>query len=277
MAVEASLWVSTAQTLGQHGLVVFAIGLVVAMAAGGLGCALLHRRHARRIDAGDALAPTLARLLAGYATGFALLLGAASLVAVIGQQVTSGGHWGLADQALADAIGQHTPAVALRAFGVLTHLGDPLALAALGAAVAVLLWRRRERLLAAGWIVALAGNAILNPLLKHVFERARPLHELATTPVAGYSFPSGHTSGAMVAYGMLLYLAIRLLPMRWHAAAAMAAAALVLTIACSRVFLRVHFATDVAAGLLSGLSWLGVCVASLQFATHRRTAQPSAQ
>ncbi|MDM0029664.1 phosphatase PAP2 family protein [Variovorax saccharolyticus] len=276
MEAEAAPLVSAAQLLGQHALAVFAIGLLVAMAASGLGCALLHRRHARRIDAGDAIAPTLARLLAGYAIGFALILGTASLVAVIGQQISSGRHWGLADQALADAMGRHTPAVALRAFGVLTHLGDPLMLAVLGAAVAVLLWLRRERLLSAGWIIALAGNAILNPLLKQVFERVRPLHDLGTTPIAGYSFPSGHTSGAMVAYGMLLYLAIRLLPLRWHAAVAMAAVALVLTIACSRVFLRVHFASDVAAGLLSGLSWLGVCVASLQFASHRRTAQPNA-
>ncbi|MDM0022886.1 phosphatase PAP2 family protein [Variovorax saccharolyticus] len=276
MEAEAAPLVSAAQLLGQHALAVFAIGLFVAMAASGLGCALLHRRHARCIDAGDAIAPTLARLLAGYAIGFALILGTASLVAVIGQQISSGRHWGLAEQALADAMGRHTPAVALRAFGVLTHLGDPLMLAVLGAAVAVLLWLRRERLLSAGWIIALAGNAILNPLLKQVFERARPLHDLGTTPIAGYSFPSGHTSGAMVAYGMLLYLAIRLLPLRWHAAVAMAAVALVLTIACSRVFLRVHFASDVAAGLFSGLSWLGVCVASLQFASHRRTAQPNA-
>lgn len=260
--------------LGQHALAAFGICVLVAVAASGMGCTLLHRRHLRRMHAGAAGPPTVARLLAGYATGFVLILGMASLFAVIGQRIGPGTQMGLADQALAEAIGHSTPDAALRAFRVLTHLGDPLFLAVLGAVVAMVLWRRAERLLAAGWIICLAGNALLNPMLKQVFERARPLHDAALSPIAGYSFPSGHTSGATVAYGMLLYVALRLLPLRWHAAAAMTAAALVLTIACSRVFLQVHFASDVAAGLLSGLSWLGVCIASLEFARHRRMPKP---
>ncbi|RZL90786.1 MAG: phosphatase PAP2 family protein [Variovorax sp.] len=269
MAVEASPLVLFAQHLGQHALAVFLVGLLAAVGASGLAGALMHRRQARRSQADEARPPPVARLLAGYSAGFVLILGAASLFAAIAHRLGPGRTMGLADQALADAIGRHTPAVALRAFGILTHLGDPLVLALLGAMVALWLCYRTERLLAAGWVIALAGNAILNPLLKQVFERARPLHDQGVALSAGYSFPSGHTSGAVVAYGMLLYVALRTLPPRWHSVAAMAAVALILAIACSRVFLRVHFASDVAAGLLSGLSWLGVCVASLQFARHR--------
>jgi len=143
-------------------------------------------------------------------------------------------------------------------------------LAVLGVVVAGWLWRKRAHLLAIGWLLALGGNAVLNPVLKGVFERVRPLHDHGLAQATGFSFPSGHSSGAMVAGGMLLYVALRTLPARWHAPAAMAMVALVLGVACSRVFLRVHFASDVAAGLLSGLAWAGVCVAGLEFARHRQ-------
>lgn len=274
MPVETSPLIGFAQLLGQHALAAFLAGLLVAMLAAGLVAVLVRRRDARRTRPETASVPTLARLLVALAAGFALVLCTASLFASIAAQLGPGRTMGLADQVLADAIAQHTPAGALRAFGLLTHFGEPLVLALLGAIVASWLWRKRERLLALGWLVALAGNAVLNPLLKQVFERARPLHDSALAQATGLSFPSGHSSGAMVAYGMLLYVLLRVLPARWHPAAAMLAVALVVTTACSRVFLRVHFASDVAAGLLSGLSWLGVCVVSLEFARQRRLARP---
>ena len=88
-------------------------------------------------------------------------------------------------------------------------------------------------------------------------------------PAQGFSFPSGHSSGSMVTYGMLAYLAWRLLPPRWHVAAVMTATAVILTTAASRVFLRVHFASDVLAGLCSGGAWLVLCIASIEFARRR--------
>jgi len=99
------------------------------------------------------------------------------------------------------------------------------------------------------------------------------VHDPALAQAMGFSFPSGHSSGAMVAYGMLLYVMVRMLPARWYPAAAMLALALIITTACSRVFLRVHFASDVVAGLLSGLSWLVVCVVSVEVTRHRRLAR----
>jgi undecaprenyl-diphosphatase len=164
------------------------------------------------------------------------------------------------------------PWAALHVFSVLTHAGDRGVLVALGVGVAVaLLWRRHIGL-ALGWMLALGGNAVLNPTLKQLFERTRPVHEHGLAVEDGYSFPSGHSSGSMVVYGMALYLALRLLPPRWHAPAVMAAIAVVFTTACSRIFLRVHFASDVAAGLLSGGTWLAVCIASLEWSRRKRRA-----
>jgi undecaprenyl-diphosphatase len=273
MAAEASPLLGWAQQLGQHALPAFLLALLAAVLAGGVAGVLLRWRDARRTAADAGGAPSFARLLGGAAAGFALVVGTASLFAAIADRLGPGRTMGLADQVLADAIAQHTPAPALHAFALLTHLGDPLVLVGLAAVVAGWLWRKRERLLALGWLVALAGNAVLNPLLKQVFERARPVHDPALAQAMGFSFPSGHSSGAMVAYGMLLYVMVRMLPARWYPAAAMLALALIITTACSRVFLRVHFASDVVAGLLSGLSWLVVCVVSVEVTRHRRLAR----
>ncbi|CAN5919005.1 hypothetical protein BH11PSE13_BH11PSE13_30100 [soil metagenome] len=269
MSAEVVPSIELARQVGEHALPLFLVTLSVAVTLAGVAGVLLHRRYVGRTTE-DITPWSLPRLASAFSAGFALIIGSAMLFAEIAEQLGQGNAMGLADQALADAIGQHTPLAALRAFALLTHLGDPLVLTLLSAAVAIALWRRRAKLLAAGWLLALAGNAVLNPLLKGVFERVRPLHDQGLAQATGFSFPSGHSSGAMVAYSMLLYVGLRVLPVRWHAAIAMVAVALVLSVACSRVFLRVHFASDVAAGLLSGLCWTGVCVAGLEFSRHRR-------
>ena len=269
MPADAARLIAFASQLGEHALPVFLTALVVAVSVAGVAGVLLHRRYVGRTTE-DITPWSLPRLAAAFSAGFALIIGSAMLFAEIAEQLGRGNAMGLADQALADAIGQHTPLAALRAFALLTHLGDPAVLTLLGAAVAIVLWRRRAKLLAAGWLLALTGNAVLNPVLKGVFERVRPVHDHGLAQVTGFSFPSGHSSGAMVAYSMLLYVGLRVLSVRWHAAVAMVAVALVFSVACSRVFLRVHFASDVAAGLLSGLCWTGVCVAGLEFSRHRR-------
>lgn len=112
--------------------------------------------------------------------------------------------------------------------------------------------------------LALGGNALLNPLPKRIFERVRPLHELGLFSEPGFSYPSGHSSGATVAYGMLACLAVRTLPTRWHLPALLVATVLLFTVGCSRIFLQVHFASDVAAGFASGMAWLMVCILSLE-------------
>ena len=143
----------------------------------------------------------------------------------------------------------------------LTHLGDPITLWALAGVVALGLWWRHERWLAFAWLATLAGNALWNPGLKLVFERLRPVPDVSGLLAKGYSFPSGHSSGAMVVYGMLAYLAFRLLPLRWHLPALLMAATLILAIGASRVFLQAHFATDVMAGFALGGVWLALCIA----------------
>ncbi len=147
--------------------------------------------------------------------------------------------------------------------------GDPPVVIALVAAVGAWLLWRRERLLALAWVAAVVGNALLNKGLKHLFERARPPHLHGIVHETGYSFPSGHASGTLAAYGMLAYVVLRLAPPAWHMPALLGAAWLAWTGACSRVLLQVHYASDVLAGLASGSVWLGLCILGLRHAQQR--------
>ncbi len=256
--------------VGVHALAVFfgLLAVLLLLVAGGAW--LLRSRVLPQ--ARSRLRP-LALVLLSAAIGFALVLGAAALFAEIAEHLGPGKTMSLTDAALTAAIRSHVSAATLGVFGVLTHFGDVINLSLLGAFVALLLWWQRHHALALGWVFALGGNALLNPLLKRVFERVRPVHEQGLVNALGWSFPSGHTSGATVAYGMLAYVAIRTLPAAWHVPAVLAATALAFTVGCSRVILQVHFASDVLAGFASGAAWLTVCIVSVELArAYRRQA-----
>jgi len=144
----------------------------------------------------------------------------------------------------------------------------------LGAAVGAALLLRRHVDLMLGWAVALGGNGVLNPALKQLFARMRPLHAAEGASAPGFSFPSGHSSGTVVAFGMLAYLGLRLLPPRWRLPVLLGAVLLAFSVGVSRIILRVHYASDVAAGFASGMAWLAVCVTGIEFGRwlrHRAT------
>jgi undecaprenyl-diphosphatase len=152
----------------------------------------------------------------------------------------------------------------LRLAGVLTHLGDPELLIPAAAVVALLLFWRREWLLAWSWVAGTGGGALLNRLLKALFERSRPEHSHGFATADGYSFPSGHASGAMLVFGLGAYFLVRHTPPRWHLPVTFAALLLIVFVGSSRVLLQVHYLSDVLAGWLVAASWIALCVAGLE-------------
>ncbi len=266
---------AAAQALGHHALPWFFGALLALLGVVGLSGWVLLGHATRR--SGERLV-SLHGLALRLGLGFGIIVAAALLFAALAEAVEAGKVLGRIDGILSAAVGQSTTPRARQVFGWLTHLGDPATLAVVGIVVAVILLTRREYPLAACWVVALAGNAVLNPVLKNVFERARPVHDEAAAVVSGWSFPSGHSSGSVVACGMLAYVVIRTAPRPWHLPALLAATALAFTVGSSRVFLQVHYATDVVAGFASGTAWLTICIGSLEAATQyrRRRARPAA-
>jgi membrane-associated phospholipid phosphatase len=248
---------------GARAVPLFLATLATLLLLAWLGGRVLLNRHPE-VASAQASAPAPLKLLLGLVAGFLVIVGCAALFAGISEHLQTGVELGLADEAFIAALAAHVPDAALRGFYLLTFLGNRETLTALCVVVGALLWARGRRALALGWVLAMAGNGALNPALKQVFERSRPEHSSPWLTEEGFSFPSGHSSGVVVAFGMLAYLAVRLLPPRWHLPALMAAVGLAFSVGASRVFLRVHFPSDVLAGFTSGLAWLMVCITSIE-------------
>jgi undecaprenyl-diphosphatase len=259
-----------ADALGRHALQWFLAGLFVAVAlAGGGGRWLLgHTRLADRARIASG-----ARLALRLAAGFGVIVAAAALFAAVAGELGDGETLAALDAAVSRSVGQQASPSTLQAFAWLTRFGDTATLMVLCIAVGLALVFRGERGLALAWVMAVGGNSLLNVTLKGIFERVRPVRDHAMAAAEGWSFPSGHSSGSVVAYGMLAYIAIRTLPRAWHVPAMIAAAAIAFTTGCSRIFLQVHYPTDVVAGFASGSAWLTACIVSFEAARHYRRSR----
>lgn len=246
-----------------------ASALVGALALVGLRTAQHHSPPLRRFLPAQAYGVVLAAM---GASAFALVLAGATM-AELAESWSEGGRWGTLDDAIAQGLRTHADTAVLQWFAVLTHLGDSWVLTGCTLVVAALLWACQQRLLATGWLVALAGNGALTKILKKLFERVRPEHEHGIAQAHGFSFPSGHSSASMAAFAMLAYLATRLLPRPWHLPAVLAAGALTFTTGWSRVVLQVHYASDVLAGWLLAGTWVLCTVLIMESVSRWRGSQ----
>jgi undecaprenyl-diphosphatase len=188
--------------------------------------------------------------IVGTGTGFALLL----LVRV---------EWGPLHRVDSDVaswfnhlVAPHHPLVTvLRAISSLG--GRPIMIWLVTVAVVGLLIRRQRRL--AGYLVVTGLGALaLDPSLKALVGRLRPVVDIPVAVGGGNSFPSGHALGSIVAYGALLLVFLPAIGTRWRRPAIGFVAVLVLAIGLTRIALGVHFVSDVLGGWLLGLAWLVV-------------------
>ncbi|WP_415382220.1 phosphatase PAP2 family protein [Halosimplex sp. TS25] len=98
------------------------------------------------------------------------------------------------------------------------------------------------------------GGMALITALKYFFAVPRPPAEVNVVPIDGFSFPSGHATGATIGYGALAAVHDRFPDYVRFGAVAV----LVGLIALSRVVLGVHFVRDVLAGIVFGVGFLVV-------------------
>ncbi|QVQ24349.1 phosphatase PAP2 family protein [Achromobacter deleyi] len=168
------------------------------------------------------------------------------------------------DGALANALSMSMSTSLLWLLSWFTYLGDRNLLTVLSVLMTLYLLWRGQWPLALFCAIATGMGGALNWLLKHAFERVRPEHDHGYASVAGWSFPSGHSSAAMAVYGTACYLTWRLAPPAWRMPCVAVMAALIMAIGLSRILLQVHFASDVAAGLAVSLGWLALCIAVVE-------------
>jgi undecaprenyl-diphosphatase len=156
----------------------------------------------------------------------------------------------------------------------ITTLGNGLVLVMIVLIASVFLWQTQHKWSASLLLFATISGKLLNTILKLFYDRTRPSIVEALANVSSPSFPSGHAMSAMVVYGSVAYLVGRLEPGRnLRITTWLVATLVILAIGLSRMYLGVHYPSDVVAGFIAGLAWLGFLVAAmhaLQFFARRR-------
>jgi membrane-associated phospholipid phosphatase len=125
----------------------------------------------------------------------------------------------------------------------------------------------RRRTLAFAWLAIVIGGGLINQACKEIFDRDRPPESLRDRAVleSNKSYPSGHSMGSAIGYGMLAYALIlpqKRRPRRIVALVLMTG--IVLGIGFSRIYLRAHWFSDVVGGWTIGIAWLFLCLSWLE-------------
>jgi undecaprenyl-diphosphatase len=171
-------------------------------------------------------------------------------------------------------------AMLVTAVKAVTWLGsDGVLWTVIGAAAVVLALRRQWRL-AIYLLVTGAGALILDPVLKALVGRLRPVVAHPIAHGIGNSFPSGHALGSIVCYGAVLLVFLPAARGRWRTTFIAVTAALVALIGISRILLGVHYLSDVVGAWAVGIAWLGLTTFAFEltrYAAGLRVIDPATE
>lgn len=107
--------------------------------------------------------------------------------------------------------------------------------------------KKQEELKVILLVFASIITAITIKLLKNLFQVERPISTLIQE--TGYALPSGHTTFAVVFFGLMTYMFAK---PKYKIPATIISVILVAIIAFTRIYLQVHWLTDIIAGLILG-------------------------
>ena len=124
---------------------------------------------------------------------------------------------------------------------------EPIVILILALVISIFLYTNKQKsqaiLLASTFII----TAATIKLLKNIFQVERPISTLIQE--TGYSFPSGHTTFAVVFFGLITYIFAK---PKHKISATIISIALISIIAFTRLYLQTHWLTDIIAGLITG-------------------------
>jgi len=142
-------------------------------------------------------------------------------------------------------------------FVLITELGGVLSIITISAGLLAILVLRRKYQQAFVVAATVGGAALLNFILKLIFERTRPdLWERLVTETS-YSFPSGH---AMISSALALSVIFIFWKTRYRWLVLIIGVLFVAIIGFSRLYLGVHYPTDILAGWIVSAAWLAAVV-----------------
>lgn len=180
------------------------------------------------------------------------------------------------DAALIDAFDVPAPPEMLEPLTAFTNLASGWAIIAIGAVVLLagaVAGHARDGAL--GALVIGLGSLVIETI-KQLVGRERPEVLEPILVEVGYSFPSGHTANATIAYGVLAVLIGRIgLPAPVRLVAWLLLGGIVVAVGLSRVWLGVHYPSDVVGGWLLGGAFVASYAALTRPASPGSTSEPA--
>jgi undecaprenyl-diphosphatase len=210
-----------------------------------------------------------------YVLVWAVVIAAALIgVGMLLSHVAPQDAFGRADISIERWLAGHRDGFLNTATAVLSAMANTKVVTIVGLALAVvagLTWRRwREPMLL---VIGLVGELAIFLIVSAIVHRSRPpVLRLDVAPPTS-SFPSGHTTAAVVLYAALAVLATeRFRGRSLHHLAVIVAIVIPLLVGASRMYRGMHYPTDVAGGLALGVAWLTVSVHAVRIGVfrHRR-------
>jgi undecaprenyl-diphosphatase len=199
-----------------------------------------------------------------FLIGAGLAIGGTWMFAEFAGHVSSG-RTQLLDDAVLQWIAAHRTPLLTSAMLEITALGTGVVVMMTVLISSLFLFLSKHRYSALLLLIATGGGLVLNTFLKLGFGRPRPTIVDWGTHAASSSFPSGHAMNSVIVYGTVAYLAARLQARhRARVLTLVVAGVIILLVCASRLYLGVHYPSDVAAGLIVGLSWAAFCMATLE-------------
>ncbi len=113
-------------------------------------------------------------------------------------------------------------------------------------------------------LAGVVGGGLVITSLKALFGRPRP--EEIFAPL-GYSFPSGHTFGAVTILGIAGYFLGQEVAPRFRVFVWGAASLAMFLVGWSRIYLGEHYPSDVGAGYAAGFCWVYICLLTAKYAS----------
>ncbi len=206
--------------------------------------------------------------------GALVLIGASWLFGGIAEDVVSGDPLTIVDAQLAAWLHSHSTPRLTQFMLIISNLHGMLAISIYALLFGLFLLWRQQRYWLLAVILTVPGGMLLNVLMKLAFQRVRPGFIDPIFTLTTYSFPSGHTAGATLFYGVLAaFLVAHISMWRWRVSVVAAAILLVALVGFSRIYLGVHYLSDVLAAGAEGVAWLALCLTAIQTLRQRRTVQ----
>lgn len=175
------------------------------------------------------------------------------------------------DQQVATWFHQHATPTVTEAARATSFFGSVVWISLASTIVAAFFICRRDWLNVSLIALTMFGGGIHNMVLKHFFHRERPVLENPLVTLSSYGFPSGHTMGASLLYGLLALLAWKQFKERTARTAFIFVACLfILLIGLTRIYLGAHYLSDVLGALAAGILWLTFCWTAVETLRRRR-------